>query len=192
MVFVAGDAGIGKTSLLRMFCSERANGARVVVGWCDGLRTPRPLAPFIDIGAEVGGHLEQVVAGGEDARSAFAALVDELRSARQTIVVIEDVHWADYATLDVLRLLGRRIEQLGSLVVVTYRADELHRTHPLRIALGDLATAAGILRLRLDPLSPKAVKELAAPYGIDAADLYAKTAGNPFFVTRYWRAEAAT
>jgi DNA-binding CsgD family transcriptional regulator/tetratricopeptide (TPR) repeat protein len=166
-----------------MFCSERANGARVVVGWCDGLRTPRPLAPFIDIGAEVGGHLEQVVAGGEDARSAFAALVNELRSARQTIVVIEDVHWADYATLDVLRLLGRRIEQLGSLVVVTYRADELHRTHPLRIALGDLATAAGILRLRLDPLSPKAVKELAAPYGIDAADLYAKTAGNPFFVT---------
>jgi DNA-binding CsgD family transcriptional regulator/tetratricopeptide (TPR) repeat protein len=183
MVLVAGDAGIGKTSLVRTFCSQREDGARVVVGWCDGLRTPRPLAPFVDIGAEIGERLEQVVAAGEDARSAFAALVDELRSGDETVVVIEDVHWADDATLDVLRLLGRRIEQLGSLVVVTYRADELRRTHPLRIALGDLATAAGIVRLRLDPLSPEAVEELAAPYGIDAADLYAKTAGNPFFVT---------
>ena len=103
--------------------------------------------------------------------------------ARDAVLVIEDVHWADEATLDVLRLLGRRIRRLDALVVVTYRSDELPRTHPLRVVLGDVAAAAGVGRLRLDSLSPEAVAELARPFGVDAEDLYAKTAGNPFFVT---------
>jgi DNA-binding CsgD family transcriptional regulator len=97
--------------------------------------------------------------------------------------VIEDVHWSDEATLDILGLLGRRVQQLGALVVVTYRTDELPRTHPLRIVLGDLATVAGVVRLHLEPFSLEAVAELAAPHGVDPDDLHAKTAGNPFFVT---------
>ncbi len=116
-------------------------------------------------------------------RRSFDALVAELRADGDTAVVIEDVHWADEATFDVLGLLGRRVESLGALVIVTYRTDELSRTHPLRIVLGDLATAAGVRRLRLGPLSEAAVAELAFAGGVDADELYAKTAGNPFFVT---------
>ncbi|HET8607522.1 MAG TPA: AAA family ATPase [Gaiellaceae bacterium] len=182
LVFVSGDAGIGKSALVRAFCASCA-GERILIGACDGLRTPRPLGPLVDIAAAVGGPLEQAVAAGDTALSAFDALVDELRSQPDTVVVLEDVHWADEATLDILGLLGRRVEQLGALVVATYRSDELTRTHPLRIVLGDLATVEGIVRLHLEPLSAEAVAELAAPHGVDAADLHAKTAGNPFFVT---------
>lgn len=182
LVLVSGETGVGKSALVDAFCSDVGRG-QVLAGACEGLWTPRPLGPFADIAAAVGGRLEQVVAAQEPVQSLFEALVGELRSRRDAVLVLEDVHWADEATLDVLRLLGRRIEPLGSLAVATYRSDELPRTHPLRVVLGDLATAAGIVRLQLEPLSPEAVAELAGPYGVDAEDLYAKTAGNPFFVT---------
>ena len=93
------------------------------------------------------------------------------------------MHWADEATLDVLRLLGRRIATVPALLVATYRDDELDRGHPLRVALGELARRDATGRLRLVPLSVEAVAELAAPYGVDAAELHRRTAGNPFFVT---------
>lgn len=183
LVFVSGEAGIGKSALVRGFCAGIAGSTRVLFGACDGLWTPRPLGPFADIGAAVGGRVERVVTGQEPIQSVFQALVDELRQVANVVLVIEDVHWADEATLDVIRLLGRRIESLGALVVATYRSDELPRTHPLRVVLGDVATAPGVVRLQLDPLSPEAVAELARPYQVDVEDLYAKTAGNPFFVT---------
>ena len=183
MVLVSGDAGIGKSALVREFCSQLPTSARTLVGWCDGLRTPRPLGPLVDIAAEVGGHLEQLILAGESAPVVLDALVDELGSGAQTVVVLEDVHWADGATMDILGLLGRRAEQIGSLVIATYRSDGLAREHPLRIVVGDLATAPGVVRLPLEPLSFKSVAELAASSGIDATDLYTKTDGNPFFVT---------
>jgi hypothetical protein len=99
------------------------------------------------------------------------------------IVVFEDVHWADEATLDVLRLLGRRIATVPALLVASYRDDELDRAHPLRVTLGELSRRDVTDRLRLVPLSVAAVAELAAPHGIDAAALHRRTAGNPFFVT---------
>jgi len=168
LVFLSGDAGIGKSALVRLFLAR--SGEKILAGACDGLRTPRPLGPFVDMGIER-----------ESARAVFDGLVEEVRAG--ATLIVEDAHWADEATLDVIGLLGRRIEQLGALVVVTYRADELSRTHPLRIVLGDLATAPGIVRVHLEPLSADAVAALAAPHAIDADDLYAKTAGNPFFVT---------
>lgn len=170
LVFVAGDAGIGKSALVREFTAHHP-ATRVLVGACDGLRTPRPLGPFFDIGIAP-----------DEASGVFEALSAELQSG-PSILVLEDVHWADEATLDVLGVIGRRIERLEAVVIATYRTDELSRTHPLRIVLGDLATATGVERLHLHALSPEAVAELAAPYGIDADDLHAKTAGNPFFVT---------
>jgi DNA-binding CsgD family transcriptional regulator/tetratricopeptide (TPR) repeat protein len=183
LVLISGDAGIGKSALVREFCSQLATSDRTLVGWCDGLRTPRPLGPFVDIAAEVGGHLEQLIQAGESAPVVLDALVDELRSGGDTVVVLEDVHWADGATLDILGLLGRRVEQIGSLIIVTYRSDGLAREHPLRIVVGDLATVPGVVRLPLEPLSLNSVAVLAASSGIDATDLYAKTDGNPFFVT---------
>jgi len=173
LVFVSGEAGVGKSALVRQFCG--GVDARVLAGACDGLRTPRPLGPFADMG---------LVSDGDTARSVFAALAEELeRDGTTTVVVVEDAHWADEATFDVLGLLGRRVEQLGALALVTYRADELPRDHPLRVVLGDLATVPGVLRVQLEPLSPTAVATLSTSSGIDAADLYAKTAGNPFFVS---------
>ena len=182
LVLVSGEAGVGKSALVNGFCSD-LEAARVLVGACDGLWTPRPLGPFADIAATLGGRLERVLTAEEPVQPVFDALVDELRTGGDSVLVIEDVHWADEATLDVLRLLGRRITRLGVLVLATYRSDELPRTHPLRIVLGDMATAPGVVRLQLEPLSPRAVAELADPYGVDAEHLYATTAGNPFFVT---------
>jgi DNA-binding CsgD family transcriptional regulator/tetratricopeptide (TPR) repeat protein len=182
LVFVLGDAGIGKSALVRAFCASAAP-QRLLVGACDGLRTPRPLGPLVDIAATVGGGLEAAVASGQPLHGVFDAFVEELRCSRGAVVVLEDVHRADEATLDILGRLGRRVEQLGALVVATYRADELPRTHPLHVVLGDLATVPGVVRVRLEPLSRQAVALLAGPHGVDAADLHAKTGGNPFFVT---------
>src|SRR5262249_25509800 len=124
-----------------------------------------------------------VVERGEKPQAVFAALRDELGSVQPAIVVLEDLHWADEATLDLFRLLGRRIETFDALVVATYRDDELDRRHPLRIVVGELATTAGIRRIELPALTHAAVAELAAPIGVDADELYEKTGGNPFFVT---------
>ena len=99
------------------------------------------------------------------------------------MLVLEDLHWADEATLDVVKLLGRRLSGVPVLVVGTYRDDELHPTHPLRVVLGELAADDAVERLEVELLSPAAVAALAAPHGVDAAELYRKTEGNPFYVT---------
>src|SRR5205823_1092018 len=109
------------------------------------------------------------------------ALSRTLAACGPSIFVLEDVHWADEATLDVLRLLARRVESVPALIVVTYR-DELDRSHPLRIVLGELATNGAVRRLKLAPLSRDAVETLAEPHEVDAYELYDKTGGNPFFV----------
>ncbi len=96
--------------------------------------------------------------------------------------MLEDLHWADEATLDVFTLLVRRAEATPALVVGTYRDDALENAHPLRRVLGELATTTAVRRLKLAPLSPDAVGRLAAPHGIDGRELYEKTGGNPFFV----------
>ena len=108
----------------------------------------------------------------------------ELGKDTPTVLVLKEIfHWANEATLDVVRLLGRRVESAPALVLVSYR-DELDRVHPLRILTGELATSPSVTRLRVESLSPeRAVARLAEPNGIDAEDLYRKTGGNPFFVT---------
>jgi ATP/maltotriose-dependent transcriptional regulator MalT len=183
LVLVSGDAGIGKTSLIKRFVEARSGGARVLWGACDGLDTPRPLGPFVDVASEAGGSLQAAVEQGEKPAAIFAALVDDLRTNAPTIAVLEDLHWADEASLDILRLIGRRVESAPALVVATYRNDELEPVHPLRVVIGELGTAAGVRRLELPALSLDAVQELSALHPVDAADLHRKTAGNPFFVT---------
>ena len=183
LVLVSGEAGIGKSALVRQFCDTREGSARVLWGACDALQTPRPLGPLIDIAASGRGDALASACAGEKPHAVFLALVEELRASRPTIAVIEDVHWADEATLDVIRLLARRAETLAALVVVTYRESDLAPTHPVRLAVGELGTAGGVTQLRLPPLSRDAVAELAGPHGVDAGELYERTAGNPFYVT---------
>src|SRR4051812_16936764 len=181
VLLIGGEAGVGKTSLLRRFCDEKSSPARVLWGGCDPLFTPRPLGPLLAIGHESSGELGVAVESGMP-YEVMTALADELRARAPAVFVLEDVHWADEATLDVFRLLVRRVEAVPALVVITYRDDELDAAHPLRLVLGELGTGRSITRLKLDRLSSEAVAELAEPYHVDAAELYRKSAGNPFFV----------
>jgi DNA-binding CsgD family transcriptional regulator/tetratricopeptide (TPR) repeat protein len=182
LTFVGGEAGVGKTALVRKFCDERRGTARMLWGACDALFTPRPLGPLIDLARMTGGDLEELVKSDVRPHEVAAALMDDLRAHAVTIVVIEDVHWADEATLDVLRIVGRRVDTVPALVVATYRDDQLDHASRLRIVLGEL-TDEPVGRVRLAPLSPSGVASLAEPHGVDADELYRATAGNPFFVT---------
>jgi DNA-binding CsgD family transcriptional regulator len=182
LVLVSGEAGIGKTTLLRAFCDAQRGGARVLWGACDPLFTPRPLGPLLDIAEVVGGELAELVQGRATPHDVTMALRRELGRRAPAIVVIDDAQWADEATLDVLRLLADRLEGVRAAVIVAYR-DELDRWHPLRIVVGEIGAGRAITRVRLQPLSLQAVTSLAAQYGASPAELYGKTRGNPFFVT---------
>jgi DNA-binding CsgD family transcriptional regulator len=190
LILLGGEAGVGKTALLRAFCAEA--GAAVMWGSCDPLFTPRPLGPFLDIAEVVGGRLHELAGTRVRHYEMVAALMGELQGPAPAVVVVEDVHWADEATLDALRLLGHRVESVPALVVASYRDDQLDRGHPLRLVLGDLATDRAVGRLDVAPLSPAAVERLAEPHGIDGAELHRITGGNPFFVTEVLAAETGT
>jgi predicted ATPase len=182
VVLVSGEAGVGKTSLLRRLCGEVNQTARVLCGTCAALFTPRPLGAVLDVAEVTGGELEKVVGTGAVPYEVVVALARELQARAPTVFVLEDLHWADEATLDVLRLLVRRLEAVPALVVASYRDDELDLAHPLRLVLGEFASTSGVRRVKLAPLSFAAVAQLAEPHGVDADELYNKTAGNPFFV----------
>jgi DNA-binding CsgD family transcriptional regulator len=181
LVFVAGEAGIGKTSLVRRFGQMVGDRATVLTGGCDPLSTPRPLGPLLDVAPRLPGATVRVDEGKD---ALFRDVLDALGGAgRPLVLVFEDLHWADEATLDLVRFLARRIEDRRALLVATYRDDEVGDRHPLRRVLGDVATAPAVRRLSLPPLSPAAVRALAAGSGLDLDALAERTGGNPFFVT---------
>ena len=182
VVVLAGEAGIGKTSLLRAFREVHQSRPRFLWGACDPLFTPQPLGPFSDVAEQVGGELQALVREGAKPFEIATALLREL-AAKPTVLIIEDVHWADEASLDVLRVVSNRVGTVPALVIASYRDDELARDHPARLVLGELVRDRAVTRLRLDRLSPTAVAQLAEPHGIDAEELYRTTSGNPFFVT---------
>jgi DNA-binding CsgD family transcriptional regulator/tetratricopeptide (TPR) repeat protein len=181
LALVGGEAGAGKTSLVRGFAARlRGGGVRLLEGACDPLSTPRPLAPFRDMAA-ADASVERVLAGRPARHEVLGGLLDEL--SLTTVLVVEDAHWADEATLDALRFLGRRVHGTRGLVIVTYRDDELTHDHGLRAVLGDLATAPGCRRLEVPPLTPDGVAELARGLAYEPQRLYRVTGGNPFYVT---------
>src|SRR5829696_6102082 len=184
IALVAGEAGIGKSALVRRFTERQAAAARFLLGACDPLLTPRALGPLHDIARQTGGRLAGLLAAGGPREQLFDALLDELdQGTRPQVVVVEDAHWADEATMDLLVFLGRRIARTRALLLVTYRDDELAADHPLRAAVGRLAPEA-VRRLQLEPLSEAAVAELARRAGRPAAGLHALTGGNPLLVTK--------
>ena len=182
LVLVSGESGIGKTVLLEAFQDELP-GARWLWGGCDSLLTPRPLGPLFDIGAQLDGRLAELCRGGAAREELFGAFLAEIGPpAAFTVAVIEDVHWADEASIDLLSFLGRRLGRVPALLVATYRDEGLSDTHPLRMVLGDLATQGATRRMRLPPLSEAAVRELVGDRDVDAAELRQVTGGNPFYV----------
>lgn len=186
MVLLRGEAGVGKTTVIARFLDGLGQRARVLRGWCDALATPRPLGPLIDMLADLSGVQRATMRAAIDAGdtdSVYARLVGLFGEGSRWVWVIEDAHWADGATLDLLRFLARRIEALPVLLVVSYRDDEIGPNHPLAVLLGDLATCAVVTRIGLAPLSAAAVAQLARDSGVNAEQLYRLTGGNPFFVT---------
>ena len=181
LVLVHGEAGVGKTALLNRFCQRQAD--RVLWGACEALFTPRPLGPFLDIAEKLGGTLRTLVARDALPYEVASDLIRELSDGSPTILVVEDMHWADEATLDVLRSLARRLSALPALIVVSYRDDELDRAHPLRTVLGELVTSSALTRIAVAPLSAAGVGQLAAGHPVDPEELYRRTSGNPFFVS---------
>lgn len=179
-LLVSGEAGIGKTTLIRAFV-ERTS-ARVLLGGCDDLRTSRTLGPLRDAALGSGGPLEQALAAGTGGDAVFDALATELSGTEPTVLVVEDIHWADDATIDVLRFLGRRLDRLRTVLVLTFRDDALDGGHPVRQLLSTVAPGS-VARLALAPLSPAAVGTLAEHSEWPAAELYELTRGNPFYVT---------
>ena len=182
-MLAVGEAGIGKTALLRRFSDIVAGPARTLWAVCDHLFVPRPLEPFLDLAEAVGGQLAARVADAARPYDVAAALLAELGSGGTAVVVLEDVHWADEASLDVIRLIARRMEAVPAVLILSYRHDELGRSHPLRLVLGDLSGSGQVTRVELAGLSRSAVATLARPQSLDAGELYAQTGGNPFFVT---------
>ncbi|HEY5117619.1 MAG TPA: AAA family ATPase [Nakamurella sp.] len=182
-LFLGGEAGAGKSSVAREFSRRVAGRGRILVGACDAGATPRALGPLVDVAEMLGVQAEL-----DDPEVRRASLFPRARAAlgrSPTLLLLEDVHWADEATLDLLRYLGRRMDALPVLVIATFREDEVARTHPLATVMGDLASAAGVSRMQLPLLTAAAVAELAreSDRDVDVAALHRSTDGNPFFVT---------
>jgi DNA-binding CsgD family transcriptional regulator len=182
-ILVSGEAGIGKTSLIRAFCKKRKNDCNIYLGTCDALFTPRPLAPLYDIALQIRDDLWQNSVDMADRAGLFTRFFHELSIQKKpSLIVFEDIHWADEATLDFIKFLARRIIQLQCLFILTYRDDEIHSHHPLRNVLGQLNPDT-FTRLQLVPLSRHAVEKMADERGYKGEDVFGISGGNPFYVS---------
>jgi ATP/maltotriose-dependent transcriptional regulator MalT len=180
---ISGEAGAGKTSLVEHFITTHGGSARTLRGLCDPLSTPRPLGPVHDMAGQTNGPLAAALRDAVGREGLFSAFLAELgRPPVPCMVVVEDVHWADDATMDLLRFVGRRIPRLPALLLITYRDDEIDSDHHLHHLLGELPQNA-VRWLHLPLLSEAAVREMARRSGRETEGVYARTGGNPFFVT---------
>lgn len=184
LVLVSGEAGVGKSALVEQFQKDLPE-ARWCWGACDGLFTPRPLGPLFDLAEQFGGDLQELAHAGASRDRLFSAVLRELDAF--AVIVVEDMHWSDEATIDLVRYLARRIRGTHALLIATYRDDCLPVHHPFRVALGELAVMPSTRRVELEPLSAAAVARLAETSAIDPSLLYRLTNGNPFYVTEILR-----
>ena len=180
VVLVTGEPGIGKTWLVRQFLQDLGETTKVLLGTCDDLSIPRPLGPIRDLAGSVSPALARALSDGAAPHDIQTLLIDELEHPPSpTVLVIEDVHWADDATLDSITVLGRRIGSLPALLILTFRAGEAPLGHRLHATVGAIPASSTEV-IELAPLSQRAVTALA---GDDADTVYAATGGNPFYVS---------
>jgi DNA-binding CsgD family transcriptional regulator len=182
IALVSGEAGAGKSALVEEFAKAASPDARVLWGHSDALQTSRVLGPVNELAA--GLSLRQSVPAdlGLNREQLFSRLMEQLAAPNpSSVVVLEDLHWADEATLDFVRFLGRRIQRTRCLLIATYRDDEQAPPHLLRGVIGDL-TGQHATRLPLPPLSLSAVEQMAQDSSRNADQIFRVTGGNPFFV----------
>jgi DNA-binding CsgD family transcriptional regulator len=177
VVVVDGEAGIGKTALVTSVC-ERLGSRRVLWGACDPLITPRAIGPLRDVARAAGGALLAALDGSRE--DVLAAALDEL--AARSVLVVEDLHWADDGTLDLVALLGRRLVRSSGALVLTCRSEALADRPEVRRVIATLPREC-VRRIEPRPLSAAAVALLAERAGRPMPDLHAASGGNPFYVT---------
>lgn len=181
---VSGEAGIGKSTLLRHLVNAVTRSSDVGWGQCDDLFTPRQLAPFHDLSTLLGRNFAQALARGAPPAGLFPLALEAVSALKPgSVLLFEDLHWADHATLDLLAFMTRRLQVLRVLVVLTYRSDDVVGDHPLTVLLGQLPVSV-TRQIALEPLSGRAVRQLAANTGQDAEVLHEITGGNPFFLSQ--------
>lgn len=187
LVLIVGEAGVGKTAFVDAVARTAGDEVALAQGACDGTSTPAPLAPLREM---LPALPDGVWPPGAERHEIFTRLSESLRDpASPHLLILEDVHWADDATLDLVRHLARRVHRLRALVLVTYRAEDAAGSMPLRLLFGDLASASGLRRLDLGPLSRDAVRALVAggeseeARAVDPDELHDATGGNAFYVT---------
>jgi DNA-binding CsgD family transcriptional regulator len=191
-VLLSGEAGGGKSSLLAHAAQRAGSDVQWLWGACEPMLAPQPLGALIDLLDRLPPTLGAAVRSGRHTPEVLAGMLALLRDSRQpTVLAIDDVQWADGATLDLLRYLGRRIDSTRALLVLSYRSDALAGDHPLQGVLGGLPPRH-CLRLELASLSRSAVAELARRAGRSARGVHQATQGNPFFVTELLAGDAQT
>ncbi len=186
VLVVMGEAGVGKSSLLRAALAAAPPGIRVLRGACDDLVAANPLGPVRE--ATVGLPVAAVIEAGRP-EGVPVALAELFAGPPPTVLAVEDLHWADDATIDVLAYLARRIDRLRLLLLVTLRDDEVAAEHPAERFLA-VATGERVQRLRLAPLQRASVAQLSAGSGWDSRLLHEITGGNPFYLTETLAAPA--
>ena len=148
-VIVSGEAGVGKTSLIRHFTDNLNSDSEILWGACDDLFTPRPLGPVYDIAYQVKSDLVKKLTAGENRFEIFSLFLNYLqKGSNLKVVVIEDIHWADEATLDLIKFLTRRINRTKSIFLLSYRDEEISRDNLLRSTFGDLPYSEAISLLQ--------------------------------------------
>ncbi len=192
IALIKGEAGIGKTTLVEGFLAQtqerRHDSIQSLWAACEALFTPRPLGPLYDIAQQSAAPLRALLEGEAQRSTIFTAVLDLLVQS-PFILVIEDIHWADEATLDFIKYLARRIQRTTTLLILTYRDDEIGHNHPLRRVLGDLP-ARDVAGLQLRPLSKEAVATLELRAHRPIGRLHAITGGNAFFVVEALASDA--
>ncbi len=181
-IFVVGEAGIGKTSLVKAFLKQVEAETIVYTGTCDPLFTPRPLAPLYDLALQIAEGWTEKIQSISSRADLFIKFFQALTQKSSPIVLVfEDIHWADEATLDFIKFFSRRISSTKSLFILTYRDNEIYQQHPLRSLPGDLVPGT-YTHLQLTPLTRQAVTKLANERGYDGEDVFTISGGNPFYV----------
>ena len=179
VVLLSGEAGFGKTSLLKVFTDGLDHRYRVLTAACEPVGIPAAFAPLFELLEELPEELRTDIRSGRGRPAVYAGMLDLIKNDR-VILILEDVHWADEATLGLIRYLGRRIGPTTSTLIVTFRPEELGGVPPLRLVVADLGP--GATRIELTALSPSGVEQMVQGLGLDHLKIHAATLGNPFFV----------
>ena len=188
LLLIEGEAGFGKTELIRAAIADAPSDLDVLVGACEPLDIPAPFAPLFEVIRALPHDLAEQILHGSDGLVVYAGVLEVLR-ARPTVLVVDDAHWADSATVGLLRYLGRRIADTPSVLIIAFRPDGLAENDDAYDLIAELSSRGS--RLPLTALSIDGVRTLAAGSDLDANTVLHRTGGNPFFVVEVIRQPAA-